>query len=355
MPAFSGRFIVSTGRSGSTLLSRMIAENRKVLALSEFIASVDNAGRFEEGDLTGRRFAEILTADDDLSALIALHGRQSEEILNAGSGHPDTATGRAPSLVRASLPALTDEPEALFAEVIEFVSRQPAQTIARHYTALFEWLCDRLGRECWLERSGMTIRVFSGLRATFPEARFLHLHRDGMEAALSMHAHPWFRVGIWFDANPPSPAEALAAIRSAGKDPDDTISRLYRDPPPVALYGRHWSNAMAHAYRALVQVPPANYRELRFEDMVQDCRAALTGLAEFLELPDDPGWIDRAVALVGRNLRMRAPELPAEEFAALEEACRPGQILTGRAPSGGLDQTMAALRAGWLEHRKGAD
>lgn len=347
----TGRFIVSTGRSGSTLLSRMIAENGKVLVLSEFFASVDNATRFRGDEVDGKAFLETLRADDDLSALIARHGRQSEEILNPGMGHAETATGRAPSLIRVTLPAVTREPEALFDEIAAFAARRPARPMRAHYTALFEWLCERLGKQCWVERSGMSIRVFPGLRAAFPDARYVHLHRDGLEAALSMRAHPWFRVGVWLDREPPDAARARAAIRSAGRDADDVIARLYRDPPPVAPYGEHWSNYMALAYRDFVRLPPENYREMRFEDMVADARGSLAMLADFLALPDDPGWMDRAAVLVGGAISLRAPELPPEDYAALRRACLPGQILTGRAEAGRLDEAMAALRAAWLEER----
>jgi LPS sulfotransferase NodH len=343
------RFIVSTGRSGSTLLSRMVAENRKILVLSEFLASVDNGTRFRRDAVDGTGFLEALSADDDLSALIALHGRQSEEILNPGGGHTATATGRAPSLVRVTLPALTDDPEGLFEEIAGFVRRQPIRAMADHYTALFEWLCARLGRECWVERSGMSIRIFPELRETFPDARFLHLHRDGLETALSMHAHPWFRVGVWFDRDPLTRAEALAAIRSAGRDDADAIARLYSDPPSVAPYGAHWSDYMALAYRDFAKVPPENYRELAFEDLTAAAETSLAMLAEFFELPDDPGWIDRAARLVNGAVRVRAPELPAGEFTALSSACRAGQILTGRAQAGGLNEVMATLRSAWLE------
>lgn len=351
MQGSAGRFIVSTGRSGSTLLSRMIAENRKVLVLSEFFATIDNLARFTTDEIDGRGFLAILTADDDLSALIALHGRQSEEILNPGQGHPATATGRAPSLVRVTLPALTDEPEALFEEICAFATRRPVACVSVHYAALFEWLCERLGKDCWLERSGMSIRIFPELRAAFPEARYLHLHRDGLETALSMFAHPWFRVGVWFDHEPPSVEEALQAISAPADDDADIVARLYRHPPPVAAYGEHWSNHMALAYRDFAQVPSERYREMRFEDLVADCARALAGMADFFELPDDPGWIERAVALIGGELRLRAPELAAEEHAALRTACRPGQILTGREAPGRLDDAIVSLRAAWLERK----
>jgi hypothetical protein len=106
---------------------------------------------------------------------------------------------------------------------------------------------------------------------------------------------------------------------------------------------------MALAYRDFAKVPPENYRELAFEDLTAAAGTSLAMLAEFFELPDDPGWIDRAARLVNGAVRVRAPELPADEFTALSSACRAGQILTGRAQAGGLNEVMATLRSAWLE------
>src|SRR4051812_958821 len=86
----NGRFVISTGRSGSTLLSRMLAENRRLLVLSEFVSCLDNATRFGDGSPDGRQFARILSVDDDLSALIAERGRPSAEALFEGSHDPHT-------------------------------------------------------------------------------------------------------------------------------------------------------------------------------------------------------------------------------------------------------------------------
>jgi hypothetical protein len=61
------RFIISTGRSGS----RMPAENRKVLQLSEFMATMDDAERFCDGVISGENLQHIISADDELSALTA--------------------------------------------------------------------------------------------------------------------------------------------------------------------------------------------------------------------------------------------------------------------------------------------
>lgn len=346
------RFIVSTGRSGSTLLSRMLAENQRLLALSEFMSSMDNAERFRGGEFSGEVFRKIISADDDLSALIAARGRPSGEVLYEGVRDQNTATGRAPSLVRVTLPALTDDPEGLFEDISGFVSKQPSQDIGRHYRGLFEFLCQRLGKGAWVERSGFGIRLFKGIRDTFPAAKFLHLHRDGLEAALSMRAHPWFCIGAYFDFDPPTLEQAKAAILQSASEEEDVVSRHFSTLPPVEIYGRHWSHLLVGAYREMPKLNADQISELRFEDLVEKTKTALEEISYFLALPDDPGWIDRAAALVDEKVNKRALLLTPDEFKRLGEACLPGQILLGRAAPARLDEALETLREAFLSVRK---
>jgi len=60
--------------------------------------------------------------------------------------------------------------------------------------ALFEWDVRPFGKKRLDERSGFGIR-YSPACGRASDARFSH--RDGIEAALSMRAHPYFRVVAW--------------------------------------------------------------------------------------------------------------------------------------------------------------
>ena len=48
--ATAARFVVGTGRCGSTLLSRMLAMNEQVLNLFELFSGIDQFFRFQTGD-----------------------------------------------------------------------------------------------------------------------------------------------------------------------------------------------------------------------------------------------------------------------------------------------------------------
>src|SRR5437899_860494 len=83
-----------------------------------------------------------------------------------------------------------------FVELAAEVPRWPRRPAARQYQALFGHLAGRLGRPVVVERSAASLHLIGLLREQFPAARFVHLHRDGPDCALSMSHHPIFRRAV---------------------------------------------------------------------------------------------------------------------------------------------------------------
>ena len=53
------RFVVGTGRCGSTLLSLMLAQHRDVVSLHEFFTGLDWGRRFAAGSFPGEDLADV--------------------------------------------------------------------------------------------------------------------------------------------------------------------------------------------------------------------------------------------------------------------------------------------------------
>ncbi len=183
----------------------------------------------------------------------------------------------------------------------------------------------------WVERTGASFRWMPELSRTFPDGRYVHIHRDGLEAALSMREHNWFVLAAEFFENPPDPETLQAAFEHPGTGDDDPYARFYGAAmPALEKFARYWSYLIANGVRALDRLDPAQVLEIYFEDLCASPASTLTRIAEFFELPDDPGWIDRAAAEVTGDVHRRALELSVDERHRAEVACRPGQVLLGR-------------------------
>jgi hypothetical protein len=341
VPPPNQRFIVGTGRCGSTLLSRMLALHPGVCSIFEFFTGLDWGSRFAAGPVSGAAFAELIARPQPVIDAVLRRGYPVEEV-SYPFGRGRFARGEPmPWILVAMLPRLSDDPDRLFDAVIGFAKARPSQPLRAHYEQLFAWLAERSGRRHPIERSGSSIDYLAALHAFFPEARFLHLHRDGPETALSMREHHAYRVPIslMYDAPVDSglrPSQLGPIDFSAPPRDDDPISQILASRPPAAAFGRYWSDQVMRGQQAAAQIDPSRYREVRFEDLIAQPHEALGAIASFFELTGeglsgDPDWIARAAGLVRGTPPTRAGSLAREERAALAEACLPGMQRLGRA------------------------
>jgi Sulfotransferase family len=132
------------------------------------------------------------------------------------------------------------DPEAFVAALAELTPAALLDALYRSYAA-------QHGAERWGDKSPIYTNYIPLLAEIFPSAQFVHLVRDGRDAALS----------------------TLAAY------PD----RFYVD---VYFAAQSWQRRVRAARRAGVALGPARYTELRYEDLTADPEAVLRPLCLFL-------------------------------------------------------------------------
>src|SRR5262245_40512116 len=141
MQAFE-RFVVSTGRAGSTLLSKLLHENQRVMSLSGFFGSLDFVDRFTSEPVSGEHLASMLLATDEVGLLMGSRGFRIKE--SAIGSHHDMAEHRqrwgvdfVPALFADALPLLDRDPVELFDEILAFARKQPTRSAGDQYRAIF--------------------------------------------------------------------------------------------------------------------------------------------------------------------------------------------------------------------------
>jgi hypothetical protein len=157
---------------------------------------------------------------------------------------------------------------------------------------------EKQGKPRWGDKTPAYVRKMMKIQLTLPEARFIHLIRDGRDAGLSHNAR--------------------------------IVKRGVRDPLPAADLANRW---VIRINRAREVAPRLNgYLELRYEDLVTDPEPALRRACELIELDYDPAMLDYHRHAEER-LQEMAGELPAvagrpareagERVAAHEMATKP--------------------------------
>ena len=337
--------VVSTGRCGSTLLSSMVRLHPDLLSLSEFFATMPRELLFfEEDRLSGPRLWKLLSEPPPrgVTEMIRLGIGTDELLYRPGPPARFTVETGIPPVLLITLPHLVDDPDALYDELAAWVPgldpRPPAEQLRR----LFGWLCQRLGRRVWVERSGSSMGYVGQLVARFPEARIVHLHRDGRDCAVSMSRH-----GLYKMQHVAQRFQETVGMRhpfAGGDVPADVPDELRRFLPgsfdaeafrrlraPVEEMGRRWSDMVVAGCRELARLPEERVLPIGYEALTARPADTLRRLARFIGVAEDERWLREAAALA-RPLPPRWTELADPERARLVEVCAPGMRLLYESP-----------------------
>jgi hypothetical protein len=327
------RFVVGTGRCGSTLLSRMLSENAQVLNVFELFSGIDQFFRFERRDVEGPELAAQLRLDHPMLTMVMKRGGAVPEVVYPFDD-PNTRHvlgDPVPWALAIAVPRISDDPDALFDEMIARAEAAPRQPLSKHYRELFDWLTETHGKTAWIERSGSSIDFLGELFEFFPDARFVHIHRDGHEATLSMREYAVLRVtiavmnGVLGDVE--YSHDGLVALE---QEKPEEIDRLLATRSPIELFGKYWSDQILNGLAARRAIPDEKFLDVRFEDLVIDPARVLHEIADFFELSADGDWIERAAALSRGMPRLRAPDLDDDERSRLEASCAEAMKAIGR-------------------------
>jgi putative sulfotransferase len=336
-------FVVGTGRCGSTLVSSLLRMHPQIASISEFFPFITDLGSrvgpaFPPGDVTGAELWDLLATCRPRQSLMLRLDVAMPEVLypwKAGGHRFDAARG-VPPVAQVVLPHLDDDPDALFDRLRDAVADFSPAPIGVQYRRVFEWFAMRQRAACWAERSGGSLRIARRLLEHFPEARLVHIVRDGRDAAVSMSQHTGFRMVF----------ASFQIMETLGVDPFETDARPFEEDldddlaallpehctreaflayaTPAPLCGHYWSGEIIEGLAAIGHLGEDRLLTLRYEDFLTTPRDTVRRLGAFLRRGDiDEAWVEAAAA------SMRAPRSDWQRLEPrlrdqLEHACAPG-------------------------------
>jgi len=172
------------------------------------------------------------------------------------------------------------------------------------------------------EKTPDNIRHLDLLRTIFPDARFIHLVRDGRDCAVSGWFHNQRSSPDWIRGNFPS----LSGY--------------------AALFAREWAKDLAMA-GAFAGRHPEACLTLRYEDLVDDTPRQLARVLDFLGVAADQPTLD-ACCEAGAFARLSGGRAPGEEDrASFFRKARPGDWR--RHLDAAQENEFRAAATPWLE------
>ena len=125
--------------------------------------------------------------------------------------------------------------------------------VSEGYRAFYRLYAARQGKPRWGDKTPIYCMSLDEIRRVLPEARFIHIIRDGRDAALSLR-------GMWF--SPGWEIETQAA---------------------------YWRECVLAARRAGIGRP--DYLEVRYEDLILNTRETLERVCDYIDLSFEPAML----------------------------------------------------------------
>jgi hypothetical protein len=138
---------------------------------------------------------------------------------------------------------------------------RPGLPVGQAIAAVYESYAAARGKPRWGDKTPMYMRHLELLERLFPEARYVHLIRDGRDAAVSFLQMP-----------------------------DGVGAKTWAYPTTAADFACQWRTDV-EAAQALGARVGSRYLEVRYEDLVESPERHLERISEFAELSYDPAML----------------------------------------------------------------
>lgn len=333
-------FIVGTGRCGSTLMSNMVNMHPDILSLSEVFVSFATEGLVHR-NMDGPRFWKLVTDASPVLRKAINPTRSPVEFTYEFAPDSPWTMETLPAALYMTLPHFSDEPDAIYAEMEPVIKARAKASMGAQYQFWFDWLTARENKSMWIERSGNSITMVKALHRLFPDAKFVHIHRDGRETAMSIRnfmplrvfLHSWThlkKIGVDLLKTPFRYSDSLLVNTFSplisGLMPTE---RFLDTVPDAAQAGAFWSAMIQQGMKDLANVPAQNLHTMTYTDLTERPHETLESFINFAAPGlDHADWLARA-AKVPKVSKPKWKTLPADELARLEKACAPGMKLLG--------------------------
>ena len=189
--------------------------------------------------------------------------------------HPEVFCGPESTIFLRRMSATSDIVQRFGFEAAQIAAWRRESCTRVEFIERFQAAClARSGKRVWAEKTPENVRAFPQIAARFPQARLIHVIRDGRDVACSLRQAHWM------------PLEKI------------TGGAARNSPEALDACIRYWAERVRFG-RELRRCP--RYLEVRYEDLVAAPRETMTRLLGFLGLEFDEQVLQPAAAPSARD------------------------------------------------------
>lgn len=219
---------------------------------------------------------------------------------------------------------------------------RPGLTVGEALDAAYSAYAAKHGKPRWGDKTPMYMRHLGLIDRLFPAAQYVHLIRDGRDAALA-----------FLDM------------------PEGVVTKTWAHPRSPAGFACEWRTEVRRARELGRRVGPSRYLEVRYEELVADPEGVVRSICAFAGLPFEPEMLEYAGAVdvsgkphhqrlltpPTRGVRDWRTQMSREDALAFGRIA--GDLLSDLgyelpAPPGAGPGLRARLALGWYRARMGA-
>ena len=145
---------------------------------------------------------------------------------------------------------------------------RPGMRTGEAIAAVFSAYAAKHGKPRWGDKTPQYMRHLDLIDRLFPDAQYVHLIRDGRDAALAFLDMP---AGV--------------------------VTKTWAHPRSAAGFACEWRTEVRRAQALGRKVGATRYLEVRYEDLVADTEGVIRSICDFAALPFEPAMLEYAGAV----------------------------------------------------------
>lgn len=186
---------------------------------------------------------------------------------------------------------------------------RPGMTTGEALDAVFQAYAAKHGKPRWGDKTPMYMRHLGLIDRLFPEAQYVHLIRDGRDAALA-----------FLDM------------------PEGVVTRTWAHPRSPAGFACEWRTEVRRARGLGRRIGASRYHEIRYEELVADTEGVVRSICAFADLPFEPAMLEFAgnVDVSAKPHHQRLLQPPTRGVREWREQMSEGDVRAFEAVAGDL-------------------